>query len=240
MAFSSWRGCAGLVMPTMRPGVIEELIRMLPEGISVLPLYNNIRGGTREEFAAVMHGYEEKLGELAAAGVDVLHPSGGPPFMVLGYEHERDLIRRWERQFKLPVFTTGMNDCDALTALGAKRFVGISYFPEELNQSYAQYFRDAGFACLGIEAIGIPFEQMQELASTEIYRFARRMFLAHRGAQGIYLLGAWRANSVIELMERDFGVPVVASIPAQSWGLQKRLHVRQPIAGLGRLLAELP
>ena len=45
---------------------------------------------------------------------------------------------------------------------------------------------------------------------------------------------------VVEKLEGDFGVPVVCSAAALSWEIQQRLHVRQPAAGSGRLLAELP
>ncbi len=43
MAFTSWRGVVGCIKPTLRPGGLEELIRMLPEGIGVLPLFLNIQ-----------------------------------------------------------------------------------------------------------------------------------------------------------------------------------------------------
>ena len=36
MAFSAWRGIAGIIHPTLRPGALEEFIRLLPEGIGVL------------------------------------------------------------------------------------------------------------------------------------------------------------------------------------------------------------
>jgi len=39
------------VRPTRRPGAIEELIRMLPEGIGVLPFMVNFKAGVREEFS---------------------------------------------------------------------------------------------------------------------------------------------------------------------------------------------
>ena len=32
-SFSSWRGIVGMINPTMRPGMTEEVIRLLPEGI---------------------------------------------------------------------------------------------------------------------------------------------------------------------------------------------------------------
>ena len=37
MAFGSWRGTVGIVRPTLRTGGFEDLIRMLPEGIGVIP-----------------------------------------------------------------------------------------------------------------------------------------------------------------------------------------------------------
>ena len=150
MAFSSWRGSVGIVWPTLRPGVIEEVIRILPEGIGVLPLYNDIRTGTHAEMLSVIDGYEQHVRRLAEVGVDLIHPSGAPPFMIHGYRGERDIIDRWQKEYELPIFTTGMNDCDALRALGVKRFVGISYFTDELNATFAAYFRDAGFDCAAI------------------------------------------------------------------------------------------
>ena len=37
MVFASWRGTAGVIKPTYRPGGLEELIRLLPDGIAVIP-----------------------------------------------------------------------------------------------------------------------------------------------------------------------------------------------------------
>ena len=75
----------------------------------------------------------------------------------------------------------------------------------------------------------------------EVYKFIRTMFLKHTDVDAIYMLGSgWRTLDIIEMMENDFGIPVIHHIPAQSWEIQKRLHVRQPLKGYGRLLAEMP
>ena len=107
MSFSSWRGIVGLIRPTLRPGGLEEIIRMLPEGVGVLPLFNNIQRGDEGEFREVIKGYEDKLQMLAEQKADIMHPSGAPPFMMLGYRDEQALIREWEKRFKAPVFTSG-------------------------------------------------------------------------------------------------------------------------------------
>ena len=80
----------------MRPGSLEEFIRLLPEGIGVIPSFLGIREGTVAEFRSVLDAVEEKVKELASLEVDLIHPEGAPPFMVQGYEKEKALTRQWE------------------------------------------------------------------------------------------------------------------------------------------------
>ena len=40
-----WRGVVGVIKPTYRPGSLEEFIRLLPEGIGVIPKFAGIREG---------------------------------------------------------------------------------------------------------------------------------------------------------------------------------------------------
>jgi maleate isomerase len=241
MSFSSWRGTVGIVRPTLRTGGFEDLIRMLPQGIGVVPLILNVRRGVVEEFKSAIAGYEEKVAELAAAGVDVINPSGAPPFMVLGYAQEQALLRQWQDQFGVRIFTSGTSHVDAMRALKVRRFIGATYFRGDINKIYARYFADAGFECLGMAGMDVDFDKVQELSGFEVYRFVKREFLAHRNAEAIYMLGpAWRTLDIVEMLEQDLGVPVIHAIPAQCWDIQRHLHVRQPLKGFGRLLAEMP
>jgi len=237
---SCWRGTVGLIKPNYRPGSTEDLIRMLPDGIGVIPLHIDIDRGTRTQFEASIPDYEKMVAKLAELEVDIIHPAGSPPFQILGYRGEQELMEHWEKKYKRPVFTNGMTQVNAFRALKASRIVGASYFPGELNRSFAEYFREAGLEVLAMEGVDIEFGKVQTLAGTEIYRFIKRMFLAHRTAEAIYILGpAWRTLEIIEPLEQDLGVPVVHHLPAQAWEIQKRLHVRQPAQGLGRLLREM-
>ena len=54
MTFSSWRGTVGLIKPTMRPGSMEETVRLLPEGVGLIPIHQNVRAGTIDEFGAAI------------------------------------------------------------------------------------------------------------------------------------------------------------------------------------------
>jgi maleate isomerase len=230
----------GIIKPTKGSGSLVELIKMLPDGIGVIPLFNNVRHGKLEEFRSAIPAYEEKIAELAEDKVDLIHPAGTPPFMLLGYRGEADLIAKWQKRFGIPIFTSGTNQIAAMRALEMKRFVGIGYDFDDTT-IVARYFADAGFDVLGLEKLPGPWEEVGRLSSKDIYRLTRNLFLKHRGADGIYFQGGkLRILDIIEPLEQDLGVPVLHPGVAQCWEIQKRLCVRQPRSGYGRLLAEIP
>jgi maleate cis-trans isomerase len=241
MAFESWRGTVGVIKPTYRPGSLEEFIRLLPDGIGVIPLFLGIREGTTEEFKRVLDVIEAKVRELVEIGVDLVHPEGAPPFMVHGFKGERELLEKWERQYGLPVITSGTTQVEAMRALGMKRIVGVTYFKGEINDLFAQYFVDAGFEVLAMEGMEVAFDQVGKLSSQGVYAHTKRAFLRHQGADGVYMLGTgWRVLDILALLEQDLEVPVVHPVPARVWAIQQHFHVREKTPGFGRLLAELP
>ena len=240
MAYTTWRGVIGCIKPTRRPGSLEELIRMLPECICVIPLFLNIRQGTTDEFKRAVDPYEPLLDELAKEEVDLMLPEGAPPFMMLGYKGEARLIRKWERKYKTPVFTSGSNHVAALKALKAKRVVGATYFSGKINNIFADYFEGAGFDILAMEGIDTPFDSIGQLSPEEVYAHVKKVTLKHKKADAIYLLGSgWRVLPVIDMLEQDLGIPVVHPVPARCWEIQKRLHINEPVQGYGCLLGEM-
>ena len=240
MAYSSWRGTLGCIKPTMRPGSLEDLIHILPKGVGVVPMFLEIKEGTTSEFKRAVAPYEPMLAKLAELEVDLIHPEGAPPFMMLGYKGEAEVVKKWERKYKIPIFTSGTNHVRALHALGVKKFVGCSYFTGKINDIFADYFVQAGFNVLGMEGIDVEFNKVQTLSSQEVYAHVKKTFLKHRKAEAIYLLGSgWQVLEVIDLLEQDLGVPVVHPVPARCWEIQHRLSINQPVSGYGRLLAEM-
>ena len=241
MVFASWRGTVGVIKPTFRPGSLEEFMRLLPDGISVIPLFLGIREGTTDEFRGVLNAIERKVHELAEIGVDLIHPEGAPPFMVHGFHRERELLEQWEREYGKPVITSGTTQVDAMRALDMHRIVGVTYFTGEINDLFAQYFVDAGFEVLGMEGMDVPFDQVGRLSSHEVYAHTKAAFRRHARADGVYMLGSgWRALDIVGLLEQDLEVPVLHAVPARVWAVQRHFLVRERVPGFGRLLAELP
>jgi len=238
--FQSWRGIVGYIKPTYRPGSLEEFIRLLPEGIGVIPLLVGIRRGTEDEFRQSLQIYKDKVAELAACGVDLINMAGAPP-KVHGLREEEDMVKELEEKHKVPIITSGRSHVAALKALGIKSFVGVAYLNDSLNQKTARYFTEAGFHVAGIEGIPVAFNDVGKLSPQEIYAHTKRTFLKHPDVDGIFMAGGgWRLLDVARYLEQDLQVPVVYDPATKVWDVQRRLHVRQPIHGYGRLLEELP
>jgi hypothetical protein len=90
----------GTVRPTNRPEAGQEidLDSKIPAKIRFVTVTMNFTRGTEEEFSTSMPGYEAKSAELAQIGAELVRPSGAPPFMLLGYQKEQELITSWEKK----------------------------------------------------------------------------------------------------------------------------------------------
>jgi maleate isomerase len=240
MSFTLWRGVVGMVRPTRRPGTLEELIRILPEGIGIVPLLLNFKAGSKDEFLNSIPLYERFASELAEQGVDMIMLSGAPPFMLLGQEKEASLTKAWTKKFKTPVVTDPQMQVAALRALKIKTFIGASYSALQ-NKIVLDYMTTAGFKALSMEPIDVPFDQVAQISIERLYAHVKRLYRQHRNADGVYIQGGgWQTARVVELLEKDLGIPVVHATICQAWQIHKHLDVRETKPGYGRLLSELP
>lgn len=240
MSFTLWRGVVGMVRPTRRPGTLEELIRILPEGIGIVPLLLNFKAGSKDEFLNSIPLYERFASELAEQGVDMIMLSGAPPFMLLGQEKEASLTKAWTKKFKTPVLTDPQMQVAALRAMNIKTFIGASYSALQ-NKIVLDYMTTAGFKALSMEPIDVPFDQVAQISVERLYAHVKRLYRQHRNADGVYIQGGgWQTARVVELLEKDLGIPVVHATICQAWQIHKHLDVRETKPGYGRLLSELP
>jgi maleate cis-trans isomerase len=234
-------GFVGMVKPTTQDsGSHDALVRMLPKSVLTHTVYCRIKDGTVEEFQSVMPEYERGVAEAAGLKVDLIHPEGTPPFMIHRYSGEQRIVAGWEDKYRIPVFTSGMNQIRAMKALGAKRIVGAGY-DSVTGPIVEQYFRDAGFDVLAIEKVKATWEEVGNLTNSQMIEMMAGIFRRHPGGQVMYLQGSkWPSLDVVEELEHEIGVPVVQAVAARCWEIQLRLGLRQPVSGYGKLVAEMP
>ena len=238
---SNWRGFVGCIKPRARGSSLGDMIRLLPPGIDVAAVYLNLAEGTREEMQNSYGTYEKNIAYLASQQCDIISIEGAPPFMLLGPEGEAKLVEGWRQKYKTDMFTSSQNQVNVLRAMKLRKIVGVTPFGVDLNKSYAKYFEDCGVGVVAMEGMDIAFGSIPDVPSEVMYSFIKKKFLAHTGADAIYILGSgWDTLGIVAALEQDLGVPVVQPIAARIWEIQRRLHVRQPIKGYGILLETLP
>jgi maleate cis-trans isomerase len=238
---ANWRGLVGCIKPRANDSSLVEMIRLLPEGIGVAPVYLNLAEGTREELQSSYGNYEKNIAYLASQHCDTISIEGAPPFMLLGPDGEAKLVDGWKQKYKTDMFTSSQNQVNVLKAMKIKKILGITAFGADLNTSYAKYFEDCGIGVVAMEGIEVSFNSIPDVPSEVIYTFIKKTFLRHTGMDAIYILGSGLdALGIVAVLEQDLGVPVVQPIAARIWEIQRRLHVRQPIKGYGGLLETLP
>jgi maleate cis-trans isomerase len=236
----AWRGTVGFIKPTYRVGTLEEMMRLLPEGIGFIPLHVGIKVGTENEFTQSVEVVERRVERLASLDVDLILVDGAPLPMLLGREAEQSLAKRLSEKSGVPVIfpaTTGL--FEALKALSAKSIVGVTYFGDDQNRKFAGYLEDEGFKVCAMAGMETPFKDVGKIQATDVYSFAKKTFLDSGGGDVIYLLGAgWRVLSIIDPLERDLGIKVITNIPITLWYILKTLRVKEPIPGCGQLLRD--
>ena len=240
---STERGIVGLIKPRAGDSSLVDIIKLLPEGIGVVPVFLNLTRGSREEYGSAYDAYEKNIAYLAAQKCNLIAIEGAPPFMLLGPRREAEMIDGWKAKYKTDMFTSSQNQVNAFRALKAKRILGITSGSggPEMNQVYAKYFEDSGFDVVAMVGMGVEFNAVQDVPPAMIAAFIRKSFDEHKGADAVYILGSsLEAIRLIGPLERELGVPVVQAIAARLWEIQKRLNIHEPIKGYGRLLETLP
>ncbi|MBI2211730.1 MAG: hypothetical protein HYU47_14230, partial [Deltaproteobacteria bacterium] len=178
------RGIVGLVKPTYRPGSMESFIRLMPEGVGFIPLHVGVRAGTDQEFQQALAIAEKKVAKLAELGADIVMIMGAPPTMVRGYGADARTAEELTQKYRVTVLTATIAQVEAFRALGIRKLVGITYFQDDLNRKFAQFFEDGGFKVAAMKGLDVPFSDAGKIPPEAIYAFAKKVFVdfQHPGA----------------------------------------------------------
>ncbi len=235
-----WRGRIGHTMPSILDND-SEWNAILPEGVVMVFATLGVQDHVPEEFDRAAAKYEDAVHALAREKAGAIIMGGSP---VLEYKNAKSEDKSWSDKLTkatgVPCTTTRQASNEAMRALGIKRVVVATPWKDELNQRTKTSLEDADFKVLGIEGLQIgPTVDIAMLPEYANYRLAREVFARHPKADGI-LIPCARFPSVknIEKLEHDCGVPVVTSTQAMIWWGLRKLNLREPIRGFGRLLEE--
>ena len=158
------------------------MIKLLPEGIGVIPVYLNLTRGSREEYGSAYATYEKHIAYLASQKCNVIAIEGAPPFMLLGPAREAEMVDGWKQKYNTDMFTSSQNQVNAFRALGAKRILGITSGSggPEMEKVYTKYFEDSGIDVVAMLGMGVNFGPSRRCHRRRLHLSSKRPLLSIR------------------------------------------------------------
>lgn len=229
-----WRGRIGLVLPADNAVVEVDVASRLPRGVSshVVRLSS---GDQRDEMPKeavrftpfLTEADVDIVGYMCAASSFLLRPAGNQQLVA-------DLSAAAGGR---PAFTASTAMVEGLRVLGARRVSVLSPHPPAIAEHLGTYLTDEGFEVTGLTALDMGLRAINSQHPSDVYQHVRAM--DHTGADAIFVAATnFRAIEVVDVLESDFGVPVVTSNQVCLWAGMRMLGVRDQLPGAGRLLAE--
>ena len=151
------------------------------------------------------------------------------------------MSERLRTEIQVPVATALRSSAAALKVFDARRILLMTPVDDRLKQLYREYL-----AAFGIETLYPPqtlrvHTDAQKLTPAEVARMTRETFAAESNVDAIYFQGALLDPlKVLDQLESELQVPIVASNPAMLWVILSKLGRRYEIPGYGRILARWP
>ena len=223
----------------LRPGAgnthYDEFAAMVPEGIDLEMVELGVLRTALTDFAA-------RADAIIERATTMTHERGWQGVIVPGAPVEVQnpgLRARLAEALDVP-FTTALGAGEnALRAFGASRILLLTPFDSYMNSLVVPHLTAAGF---DVQLADLGFNSEQEavdLDASIVFDMARGAVRKADGVQALYFQGAvLNPLPVIDEMEAEFGLPVVASNPAMLWSVASQLGGTFSIEGKGRLVRE--
>lgn len=217
---------------------LYELYLMAPAGIAFVSAGLGIRKVTADAVDAAWASVLEGAREVAAYHIDHLIISGAPLAYFRGHGADRELIQRVEGASQVPTTFELTATIDGLRVLNATRIAIATPFADATNERLRRFFEEEGFLVSAIVGLGYDSNpDITRLSLERTYQCARAAWSRDKSVDAIYIsCPRWPVSPIIEPLEHDLGIPVVASMQSALWDSLQRLGLKASIPGYGRLL----
>ncbi len=225
----------GLIIPSSNRLAEPQFHKYAPPGVRAHVTRLRMTGQWHKPFNEIKEAIAEAAAALSDTNPGVVVFNCTANSMEGGLKGEARVREVVQKASGRPAITAGQAITEALKLLRLKKLVLITPYIAATNRHEMQFLGEAGFEVIhdlglglrgGDDYINISPERWKEIALQN----------ARSEADG-YLLSCTNTTmiEVIEDLERDLQRPVVTSNQATLWAALRRLHVCEPIAGLGSL-----
>lgn len=242
LGFYGWRGRVGVITPMSYRGVVIQLEfnQMKPVGTDMV--VENVYLGPNLTEEALTEMNKDAVGaakKLKERGADVILYACTSGSFMKGPEYEKQLLTSIKDATGLPTATMVGSVIEALQTLKAKKVILISPYPPALDERVKKFLSHYGFEVVSYRS-EVYYKHSSEIADAPpgfFYRLAKQAFV--KGADAIFISGGnVRALEIIDILEKDFGIPAVSSNSASIWKALRMAGINEKIEGYGKLLRE--
>ena len=236
-----WRARLGLILPSLNVTTEPEYYKMVPKGVTVHTTRIFLEEETDDNYSHMVDDVTHSMTLLshAHAGAFVFACTSGSLYGGLGYDQK--IIEVMNSCTDHPCTTTTTAVVDALKTMGMKKICVGTPYSAWINPLEKKFLEDSGFEVVNIRSIredvkeiygDIGDEKRAEISflvnsvrPERVYEFAARK-VYQDGCDGIFIsCMGFPTLGVIDILEKDLGVPVISSNQVTLWKLLKMAGV---------------
>ncbi|HEY7322941.1 MAG TPA: hypothetical protein VIE89_35720 [Candidatus Binatia bacterium] len=230
----------GLISPNLSEDTLIDVYKILPAGIRIEGRALKVGKFTDDEFHRAEQAFADLVRDLTQQPLDFLMITGELFLSYKGPGSDRqilDLVRQITPVPASTVLTAVVRGCKAL---GLRRVVMASPFPEDQDEGLVRFLAHDGIEVVAFRGLGCPNSNViWELPPETGYDLSAALLREHPKAGGVYMpCNKWRTVSVIDRIEEDTGKLVVTNTQAWVWEALRTMGIKNPISGYGRLLRD--
>lgn len=230
----------GLISPNLSEDTLTDVYQVFPPGIRIEGRTLKVGKYTDDEFHRAELAFADLVRDLALLPLDFLMVTGELFLSYKGPGSDLEILELVKQITPIPASTVLTAVIRGCRAVGLKRIVMASPFPEDQDQRLIKFIEHYGIEVVAFRGLGCPnADVIWELPPASGYDLATALLRAHPDVDGVYLpCNKWRTISVIERIEQASGRPVITNTQAWVWEALRLMNMREPIPGYGRLLSE--
>jgi len=226
------------------PSVIElngyDFYRIVPNGVGLVAVACMVGGWKEEAYKEALAQVESCAHELKRRFCDFIIHGGAPLVLSQGKGFETKLVEQLQTITGVPCTTAITAAMDAFRDLAVSRLAIVNPYPPDLNEKVVSYLKAWGFEPLSLVSLGTDFTTSSVASIADIYHAAKKAVKEAGNAEGIYIPCAnFPVVDVIEDIETDLGLPVIANMTSQLYVAFKAIGMREKVNGYGRLMRVL-
>ncbi len=227
----------GLIVPSSNTSMEAEFWRMAFGWATIHTARMRLKKITVNELEEMEQQMLEAALRLADAEVDVIGYGCTTGSLFRGKDHDVEIERKITEKTGIPAAATARAVIKALRELHMEKVCVATPYIRELNELEKRFLEENGIKVLRIKGLGIVHNtEVGRKDPNTSYELAKEVYVP--GTQGIFISCTnLRTIEVIDLLERELGVPVISSNTATFWYMMRRARIKRRLDGFGSLLA---